>query len=112
MLGGVDRWLSGLASHSSAQAVITQTLRDAGDDLPAVPVGRSRLPPMWVRDVVVARVACWVPWIAGCLVRLAAQVPNPSRSALRDKNLSLDVLKTLCHFSFLGHIDAPQGSLM
>ena len=27
VLGGVDRWLSGLAGHSSAQAVITQTLR-------------------------------------------------------------------------------------
>ena len=29
VLGGVDRWLSGPASHSSAQAVIAQTLRDA-----------------------------------------------------------------------------------
>ena len=29
MLSGVDRWLSGSASHSSAQAVIAQTLRDA-----------------------------------------------------------------------------------
>ena len=29
VLGAVDRWLSGLGSHSSAQAVITQTLRDA-----------------------------------------------------------------------------------
>ena len=30
VLGGEDRWLSGLASHSSAQAVIAQTLRDRG----------------------------------------------------------------------------------
>jgi len=29
VVGGVDRWLSGPASHSSAQAVIAQTLRDA-----------------------------------------------------------------------------------
>ena len=29
VLGAVDRWLSGPASHSSAQAVIAQTLRDA-----------------------------------------------------------------------------------
>ena len=29
VLGAVDRWLSGPASHSRAQAVITQTLRDA-----------------------------------------------------------------------------------
>ena len=28
VLDGVDGWLSGPASHSSAQAVITQTLRD------------------------------------------------------------------------------------
>ena len=28
-MGAVDRWLSGPASHSSAQAVIAQTLRDA-----------------------------------------------------------------------------------
>ena len=28
VVGGVDSWLSGPASHSSAQAVITQTLRD------------------------------------------------------------------------------------
>ena len=28
-LGAVDRWLSGSTSHSSAQAVIAQTLRDA-----------------------------------------------------------------------------------
>ena len=32
-LGAVDRWLSGPASHSSAQAVIAQTpLRDAVSD--------------------------------------------------------------------------------
>ena len=29
VLGGVDRWLSGPSSHSSARAVIAQTLRDA-----------------------------------------------------------------------------------
>ena len=29
VLGAVDRWLTGPASHSSAQAVIEQTLRDA-----------------------------------------------------------------------------------
>ena len=29
VLGGADRWLSGPASHSSAQAVIAQTPRDA-----------------------------------------------------------------------------------
>ena len=29
VLGAVDRWLYGPASHSSAQAVIAQTLRDA-----------------------------------------------------------------------------------
>ena len=29
VLGAVDRWLSGSASHSRAQAVIAQTLRDA-----------------------------------------------------------------------------------
>ena len=29
MVGTVDRWLTGLASHSSAQAVIAQTLRNA-----------------------------------------------------------------------------------
>ena len=29
VVGAVDRWLSGPASHSSAQAVIAQTLRDA-----------------------------------------------------------------------------------
>ena len=29
VLGAVDRWLSGPASHSSARAVIAQTLRDA-----------------------------------------------------------------------------------
>ena len=29
VVGVVDRWLSGLASHSSAQTVIAQTLREA-----------------------------------------------------------------------------------
>ena len=46
-VSAVDRWLSGLASHSKAQAAIAQTLRNA------VPSGRCRLPPMWVGDVVV-----------------------------------------------------------
>ena len=36
-LGGVDCWLSGPASRSSAQAVIAQTLRDA---VPEGTVGR------------------------------------------------------------------------
>ena len=31
------------------------------------------MPPMWVGGVVVARVAWWVPWIAGRLVQLAAR---------------------------------------
>ena len=30
VLGAVDRWLSGPASHSSAQAALAQTLRGAG----------------------------------------------------------------------------------
>ena len=71
VLDAVDRWLSGLGSHSSTQAVIARTLRDA------VPSGHCRSTPMWVGDVVVARVVCWVPWIADCLVQLATRAPKP-----------------------------------
>ena len=71
VLGAVDRWLSGPASHSSAQAVIAQTLRDA------VPERGCRSPAMWVGGVVVARVVWWVPWIADCLVQLATSVLKP-----------------------------------
>ena len=67
MLGAVDGWLSGLGSHSSAQAVITQALRKAW---------LVSSPPMWVGDVVAGEVAYWVPWIADCLVRLATRAPK------------------------------------
>ena len=52
VLGAVDCWLSGPASHSSAQAVIAQTLR--------FPSRRCSRLPMEVGGVVVGRVACWV----------------------------------------------------
>ena len=71
VLGAVDRWLSGLASNSSAQAVIAQMPRDPGGET-RFPSGRRRSTPMWVGDVVVARVGCWVVWVADCLVQLAA----------------------------------------
>jgi len=39
------------------------------------PNGRSL--PSRVGDVVVERVACWVPWIAAFLFQLAARAPKP-----------------------------------
>ena len=79
VVGAVDRWLSGPAGHSSAQAVIAQTPRDA------FPSGRCRSLSMWVGGVVVARVVGWVPWIASCLVGLATRAlkPWPRRRARR-----------------------------
>ena len=72
VVGAMDGWLSGPASRSSAQAVIAQTLCET-----RFPSGRCRLPPMWVGDVVVGRVVCWVLWIADCLVQLATRAPKP-----------------------------------
>ena len=72
VLGGVERSLSDPASHLSAQAAIAQMLCDA-----RFPSGHCRSPPTWVGGVVVARVACWVPWIADCLVQLATRAPKP-----------------------------------
>ena len=76
VLSAVDRWLPGQASHSSAQAVITQTLRKGA----GARVRRRCSPPMWVGDVVAGEVAYWVLWIADCLVRLATRLtraPKP-----------------------------------
>ena len=59
VLGAVDRWLFGLASRSSAQAVIAQTLCEA-----RFPSGRCRSSPMLVGDVVVGPVVCCMPSLA------------------------------------------------
>ena len=71
VLGVVDRWLSGPASDSSAQAVMCERRETR------FPSGRCRLPLMWVGGVVVARVAWWVSWIAGWLVQLATRASKP-----------------------------------
>ena len=76
MLGAVDRWFSGPAGHSSAQAVIAQT---------PFPSGRCSSPPMWVGDVVAGEVAYWVLWIADCLVRLATRAPKPCSARVARK---------------------------
>ena len=69
-MSAVDRWLSGPASHLSAQAEITQMLWDA------VPERALQIAAEMVGGVVVARVAWWVPWIADCLVQLATRAPK------------------------------------
>ena len=63
--------LSGPASHSSAQAVIAQTLRAA------VPERALQMAADGGRGVVAGRVAWWVPWIAVCLVQLPTRAPKP-----------------------------------
>ena len=52
------------------KAAIAQTPRDA------VPSGHCSSASMWVGEVVVARVAWWVPWIADCLVQLDTRAPK------------------------------------
>ena len=71
VVGAVDRCLSAPASHSNAQAVIALSCESR------FPSGHCRLPPRWVGGVVVARVAWWVVWIAGCLVHASARAPKP-----------------------------------
>ena len=63
--------VSGLGIHLSAQAVTVQTLRRR-----RFPERALRWPAMWVGGVVVARVVCWVVWIADCLVQLATRAPK------------------------------------
>ena len=70
--GAVDRRLSGpgypLERPSRGAAVLT--VRSKG----ALRIDACRSAPTWVGDVVAARVACWVPWIADCLVHIAQAV--------------------------------------